>query len=462
MQSEDTLQQQIDQLYNVAEAAAAQYATYTLEQVTKIVKTVAKAAEEKAEFYAEWAVKETGYGDVQAKVAKNIATSTGLIDNYNLADYVVPNIDHKKKIIAIPKPAGVVIAPMPCTNPIMTVNFKIIANMIARNAVILCPHPVAKQVSTHAAHYLADIAEKAGAPKGCIQILEEPSIDVVNRLMQSPRTSLIMATGGPALVHAAYSSGNPAVGVGPANVPCYVHETADIEKAGPAIVIGNSFDNALPCTCESVALADQAISEQLKQSIAQNGGWFVEDKQDNLKLREFLFPQGNANPDALGKSPQWIGRQAGVAIPDDTKSIVFDIDEISHDEPVSKEKMFPVLGFYTIKGGADEGIVTALKMLNLMGKGHSAAIHCNDPEVIARYSLAMPVCRLAVNTPGMTGSAGMTTNLCPTGAVGTGFWGGSSTDENIGPQHLVQYTYVAYDSDPSVQMGDIEDALAVC
>lgn len=454
------MSQDIDKLYQVAQSAADKFSTYNLAQVEKIVHAVTDAAAEKAEYYAEWAVRETGFGKVDAKIDKNLATSKGILEKYNIADYVSPVVDHEKKIISIPKPAGVVLAPMPCTNPIMTVNFKVISNLIARNAVILAPHPAAKEVSIDAGRYLEKIAVEAGAPEGCIQILEEPDINLVNMLMQDKRTNLIMATGGPGLVHAAYSSGNPAVGVGPANVPCYVHETADIAKAGPDIVVGNSFDNSLPCTCESVALADEAIADELKTSIANNGGWFVESAEDRQILMQFLFPEGVSNPAALGKGPYWIGQQTGIAIPEDAQSIVFEIDEISATNPVSREKMFPVLGFYRVKGGSQEGIDLALKMLDIMGKGHSAVIHANDPKVITAYSMAMPVCRLAVNTPGMTGSAGMTTNLCPTGAVGTGFWGGSSTDENIGPHHLIQSTQVAYDSDQAVQMGDIDEALA--
>ncbi len=250
--SEDNLQHDIDQLYSVAEQAAKAFSQFNTEQVKKIVSAVAEAAADKAEFYAEWTVRETGYGNVAAKTAKNQATSIGLSNTYNIADFVEPTIDFEKKIITIPKPAGVVLAPMPCTNPIMTVNFKIVANLIARNPVILCPHPAAKECCTHAAHFLADIAEKAGAPKGCIQIVEEPSIALVSMMMQDPRTALIMATGGPGLVSAAYSSGNPAVGVGAANVAAYVDTTADIKKAGADVVLGNGFDHSLPCTCESV------------------------------------------------------------------------------------------------------------------------------------------------------------------------------------------------------------------
>ncbi|NIB40180.1 aldehyde dehydrogenase family protein [Pseudomaricurvus alkylphenolicus] len=453
------LQQEIDSIYEVAQRAAQEFSHFRLEQVQAIVDRVAAAAGDKAEYYADWAVRETGYGDVQAKVAKNLATSVDLLKTYNIADYIEPSIDAEKKMFRIPKPAGVVLAPMPCTNPIMTVNFKVLANLIARNAVILCPHPAAKECSVHAAEFLAEVAECMGAPKGCVQIIREPNIELVNVLMRDPRTSLIMATGGAALVHAAYSSGNPAVGVGAANVPCYVHESADIEQAGAKAVIGNSFDNSLPCTSESVVLADRKISDQLKQAIIAGGGLFV-DGEDAQKLRDFLFPNGVGNPAALGKSPQWMGDAAGVAIAEGVKSIVFEIDRISHDEPVSKEKMFPVMGFMTVDGGIEGGVKTALDMLDLMGKGHSAVIHANDADVVARYTSALPVCRIAVNSPGMTGNAGLTTALAETGMVGTGFFGGSSSDENIGPQHLIQHTYVAYDSDPSIQMGGIESALA--
>lgn len=443
----------------MAEQAVQAFGQFSTEQVEKIVNAVAEAAAEKAEFYAEWTVRETGYGNVPDKVAKNLATSVGLRDTYNVADFVEPSIDFEKKMITIPKPAGVVLAPMPCTNPIMSVNFNVLAHLVTRNSIIMCPHPAAKECCTHAAHFLAEVAEKAGAPKGCIQIIAEPNIALVNMLMKDPRTSLIMAIGGPGLVHAAYSSGNPAVGVGAGNVAAYVDTTADIEKAGADVVIGNSFDYGLPCTCESLVLAERGIAAQLKTAMVANGAWFAEG-EDNQKLRDFLFSDGVSNPAALGKSPQWIGEKSAVSVPKDTKSIVMEISQLGHDEPISKEKMFPVLGFFVVDGGVDSAIEHAMTMLNMMGKGHSAVVHTTDPNVVVKYSSALPVCRIAVNTAGMTGNAGMTTNLAETGAVGTGFFGGSSTSENIGPMHLVQYTKVAYDIAPSVQMGDIEIALA--
>lgn len=459
MSNNINLEQAVDELYSVAEQAAQSFEKMNVEQVQKIVNAIAAAAADKAEFYAEWAVRETGFGNVADKVIKNMATSVGLLETYNVADFVEPTVDFEKKIISIPKPAGVVLAPMPCTNPNMSVNFNILANLVARNAVIMCPHPAAKECCTHQAHFLAEIAEKAGAPKGCIQIISEPNIALVNMLMKDPRTSLIMAIGGPGLVHAAYSSGNPAVGVGAGNVAAYVDSTADISKAGADVIIGNSFDYGLPCTCESVVLAERDISAQLKGTMTTNGAWFAEG-EDNKKLRAFLFPDGVNNPAALGQSPQWIGEKADVSVPESTKSIVMELSELGPNEPVSREKMFPVLGYFVVDGGVDKSIEHAMTMLNMMGKGHSAVVHTTDPNVVVKYSSALPVGRIAVNTPGITGNAGMSTNLAETCALGTGFFGGSSTSENVGPTQLVQYTKVAYDSDPSIKMGNIESALA--
>jgi acyl-CoA reductase-like NAD-dependent aldehyde dehydrogenase len=279
----------------------------------------------------------------------------------------------------------------------------------------------------------------------------------VNQLLQSDRTNVILATGGPAMVRAAYGSGNPAVGVGPGNVGCYVDKSADIATAGAQIVFSNSFDHSLPCTCESVVVADQAVSDQLKETMIAAGAYFV-TAEENHKLRDFLFPYGSAYPGALGKSAEWIAEQAGLSVPQGTKSLVIEISEISNEEPVSKEKMFPVLGYITVDG-AEQGTKTVLAMLELMGKGHSAVIHANEPRVVARYGAALPVCRIAVNTPGVVGSAGMTTNLTQGPVIGTGFFGRSSVDDNVGPNQLIQWTRVAYHKEPEVKMGDMAAAV---
>lgn len=449
--------QTVENLFDIAHSAATAFQMFRGDQVEAIVKAVAEAAQEKAEFYAEWAVKETGYGNVADKHQKNLLNSIGLLDVLKVSDYVEPQVDYGKKVISFPKPAGVVVALVPCTNPVTTIYYKSIISLMTRNAVILCPHPAAKECCVHAADLMAEVAERAGAPKGAIQVLREPSIPLVNQLLQSDRTDVILATGGPAMVRAAYSSGNPALGVGPGNVACYVDKTADVGTAGGQIVFSNSFDNSLPCTCESVVVADRGISESLKAAMTAAGAYFVAGEEEK-QLRAFLFPEGVASVAALGKSAEWMAEQAGFSVPAGTKSLVIEISEIGLQEPVSKEKMFPVLGFITVDG-AEQGINAARAMLDLMGKGHSAVIHANNPEVVARYGAALPVCRIAANTPGVVGSAGMTTNLTQGSVIGTGFFGRSSVDENVGPRQLVQWTRVAYDKEPTVVMGDMDAAL---
>lgn len=450
--------EEVKQLLDRAEVAAKEFSGYSTDQVEQILEALGRICEEKAEFYAEWTVRETGFGDVADKTVKNSSCSVGTIQGENPADYILPKVDHEQKIISFPKPAGVVVALVPCTGPIMTVFYKAIISMMTRNAVILCPHPAAKECSAHAARLLAEVAESAGAPKDAIQTLDDPNIPLVTQLMQSPRTNLILATGGPGMVHAAYSSGTPAIGVGPGNVTCYVHESADIDTAAAQIVFSNSYDNALPCTCESVVLADSNIAEKLRSAINSSGGYFVEGEEEN-RLREYLFPEGVSNVEALGKSAQWIADKAGFAVPEGTKSLVVEIDSVGPHESVSKEKMFPVLGF-TLVDGPEQAIDTVLDMLEMMGRGHSAAVHCNDPKVVASFGAALPVCRIAVNTPAIIGSSGVTTNLVASAIIGTGYFGGGSIDENVGPKQLIQWTRVAYHSEPNVEMGDMEGALS--
>ena len=451
------IQKIVDELFANAHKAASTFSGFEKDKVEAIVKAVAEAAQDKAEFYAEWAVRETGFGNVADKHQKNLLNSIGLLDVLNVGDYVDPQVDDKKKIVSFPKPAGVVVALVPCTNPVTTIYYKALISLMTRNSVILCPHPAAKECCVHAAEFVAKVAELAGAPKGVIQVLTKPSIPLVNQLLQSDRTNVILATGGPAMVRAAYGSGNPAVGVGPGNVACYVDKTADIATAGGQVVFSNSFDHSLPCTCESVVVADKEISSQLKLAMTAAGAYFVAGEEEQ-KLRDFLFPEGIACVAAIGKSAEWMADKAGFSVPEGTKSLVVEIDEISIKDPVSKEKMFPVLGYITVDG-VGQGIATALAMLELMGKGHSAVIHANDPAVVARYGAALPVCRIAVNTPGVVGSAGMTTNLTQGSVIGTGFFGRSSVDDNVGPKQLIQWTRVAYHKEPDVEMGDMGAAL---
>ncbi|OGU00505.1 MAG: hypothetical protein A2X80_10400 [Geobacteraceae bacterium GWB2_52_12] len=449
----------VEAMLVTAQSAASEFKSFDQAQVEKILQAVASAANDKAEFYAEWSVRETGFGCVEDKVKKNKRNSLGLLEAYKCSDYIDSQIDEEKKIISFPKPAGVVVALAPCTNPVATIYYKAMISLMTRNAIIFCPHPASKDCCSHAADLVAAAAEAAGAPRGTIQVLRNPSIPVVNELMQSRLTNLILATGGPAMVRAAYSSGNPAMGVGPANVACYVHRTADLDRAAETIVFGNCYDNSLPCTCESVVLVDNDVADQLKSKLQCSGAYFVKPFEE-ASLRTLLFDSHDVTDKRempLGKSAKWLAERAGFSIPDGTKSLVIEINQIGESEPVSKEKMFPVLGFIRV-ADHKEAIAHAQSMLSLMGKGHSAVVHSEDPKVVIEYGKSLPVCRIAVNTSGAAGSAGVTTNLGRSSVIGTGYFGGGSIDENVGPKHLVQWTRVAYGKEVEVNMHNVERA----
>jgi acetaldehyde dehydrogenase/alcohol dehydrogenase len=426
--------------------------------VSRIIQAVADAALETADFYSEWAVRETGKGRPADKSIKKIVTAKQF-KAANVADYVRFKVDTEKKMVCFPKPAGVVLTLIPVTNPVSTVVFKTLTGMITRNAVVLCPHPAAKDCSIDAADHFIRVAEAAGAPKNAIQVLRTPSVPLVNQLMSDERTNVILATGGPGMVRAAYSSSNPALGVGPGNVPVYVDRTADVAKAADRIVRSLGFDNGMPCTTESVAIADAPIADQLFEEMGRAGAYMITDAAEREKLRAYMYPGAKFNPDVIGKDASWIAAKAGFSVPESTLILGVQIDSIGKHEPFSKEKLCPVIGFIRVSNG-EEGIKTALDMLNLMGAGHSAVIHANDPELIASYGAAVPVCRVSVNTGGVLGSSGNTTNLFASSVIGTGFFGRSSVDVNVGPDQLLQWTRVAYNKDPAEAFGDMESAAA--
>jgi len=456
----DQLTPEEQELFSNAHRAAEEFSTMHPDKVQKIYSTAIRACIEKLEFYAEWAVKETGFGHVGDKTVKNYGSCGLHMKDNNAYKFANPKINHLKKTVSFPKPAGVVLALIPCTNPVATVILKCMHTLVTRNVIILCPHPAAIECSNHAAKMIADAAESAGAPKGAIQWLETPSIEMVGRLMKSDQTDVILATGGPDMVRAAYSSGNPALGVGCANVPCYVDRSAKIKKAGKRIAQSVCFDNALPCTTESTVLADKAISEQLKFALTakkSKPAVWVEGAELEM-LRSYLYPGGKFNPDALGKDADVIAANAGFTVPAGTRTLLVEIDRIGFDEPFSTEKMCPVLAYLEVEDKHD-GLAKAQEMLNMMGKGHSAVVHAEDNKVIALFGQAMPVCRISVNVSGVTGSSGLETNLPSSAVIGTGFFGRSSVDHNITPDDLIQWTTCAYNVRPNVLMGAMEFAV---
>jgi acetaldehyde dehydrogenase / alcohol dehydrogenase len=443
---------QARQMLARAHWAAGAFATYDRETVLAIAEAVARAAHAESARYADWAVKETGFGVVEHKTIKNQACSLGLFERYASEDLVSPRIDSAAKIVSIPRPAGVILALTPSTNPVCSVYFKVILALLTRNAVVVSPHPMARACCADAARLLTDVAESAGAPDGVVQVVEHPTVALVETLMSDPVTDVIVATGGTAMVRAAYRSGNPALGVGPGNVPVLVDATADVPAAARMIVNSKAFDNSVLCTNESVLVAVESVREQLMRDMQRHGG-VVLDAAGRDRLRAYLFPDGMLNGEAIGKDAAWIADQAGIRVPPRARLLLAPVDLVVPEEPFCREKLSPVLGVATVET-AQRGIDAARAVVRLGGAGHSAAIHSQDPRVITAYGVRVPVLRVAVNAGNSTGSAGLDTNLAPSMTLGTGFAGRSSIGENLEPRHLVNWTRVAYNSDPGVPFGD--------
>ncbi len=432
--------------------AAGAFATYDRASVLHIAEAVAHAAHAQSRHYAEWAVRETGFGVVEHKVVKNEASSLGILERYRAEDLVSPRIDAASKILALPRPAGVVLALTPSTNPVSSVFFKVILALLTRNAVVVSPHPMARECCADAARLLAAAAVEAGAPDGAIQVVDEPTIPLVEALMSDPATDVIVATGGTAVVRAAYRSGNPALGVGPGNVPVLVDATADLAAAARLIADSKAFDNSLLCTNESVLIVQDTAADRLLRELQRQQAALLDDAARD-RLRAYLFPDGRLNGEAIGKDAAWIADRAGLRVPPRTKVLLAPIELVVTEEPFSREKLCPVLAV-TRTESPERGVEAARAVVRLGGAGHSAAIHSTDERVILRYAARVPVLRIAVNVGNSAGSAGLSTNLAPSMTLGTGFVGRSAIGENLEPRHLVNWTRVAYNADDSVPFGN--------
>lgn len=424
--------------------AATVFDRYDRAATMRIAEAVAEAAHAHAGDLAEKAVAESGFGVVAHKKIKNELTAKPLLDYYRDADYVNPRIDEVRKIVEVPRPAGVIFALTPSTNPVATINYKCMLAILTRNAIVISPHPAVRETSIEAAQILAAAAEAAGAPSGVIQIIPDPNIPLVDAFMTSTKTNVILATGGTPMVRAAYSSGNPAIGVGPGNAPVFVDESAEIAKAAQRIVASKSFDNSILCTNESVLITLDSVADQLKRAL-KSAGAHICTEEDTEALRRFLFHARGFNIEAIGRDATWIAQECGIRVSPDTKILVAPIEQIGIEERLSKEKLCPVLAFHSV-ATRDKAIAQARAVLRLTGAGHSAAIHARDEAVIMAYGTTVEAYRVVVNAPCSQGAAGYTTNLAPTFTIGTGYFGRSSIGENVGPQHLVHWTRIAYNS----------------
>ncbi|WP_225026935.1 aldehyde dehydrogenase family protein [Xinfangfangia pollutisoli] len=448
--AEETAKMKIDR----ATWAGQAFARYDRAAVMRIARAVAEAGHAAATQFAEAAVAETGMGVVADKVLKNQLSAHPLVDFYENLDLVSPKVDAERRMIELPRPAGVVLALTPATNPVSTLYYKTILAILSRNAILFSPHPMARRCCNAAAARLAAAAEAAGAPSGLIQCIEEPSVPLVQALMGSAKVQVILATGGGPMVRAAYSSGNPAIGVGPGNAPVYVDPGTDQTVAARRIIDSKAFDNSVLCTNESVLISQERDRSRLERAL-RAGGAHICSEADVAKLRDWLFPGGHLNTAAVGKSAVWIAGQAGLRVVGTTRVLVAPVALVGIDEPLTREKLCPVLGWALVSSAAHAASMAQM-ILRMTGAGHSAAIHTDDPQLALDFASALSVYRVVVNAPCSQGAAGFATHLAPSFMIGTGYFGRSSVGENIGPQHLVHWTRLAWNSDPSVRPGDLD------
>jgi len=436
------LQARAEMVLERARWASQVFQRFDRDQTQKIAEAAAQAAHAKAAEYGTWAVRETGFGIAEHKTLKNELSSVPLVEHYRGSDFVNPRYDEARQIVEIPRPAGVIFALVPSTNPIATIYFKVLSALMTRNAIVISPHPAARECSIDAVRTLAKAAEDAGAPEATVQVIEEVNLPLIEEFMKSDKTDVILATGGTPMVRAAYSSSNPALGVGPGNAPALVDATADLKAAARNIVESKSFDNSVLCTNESVVIALRDIVKPLTAALKAAGAHICSEAETDL-LRRYLFHERGFNLEALGRDAGWIAEQAGLKGARKAKILVTPINLIGVGEDLSREKLCPVLGLYSARS-MEQALQQARALLRFSGAGHSAAIHSTDSQAIMDFSAAVEVYRVVVNAPCSQGAAGFGTNLPPTFTIGTGFFGRSSVGENVGPRHLVNWTRIAW------------------
>jgi acetaldehyde dehydrogenase (acetylating) len=436
--------QEARRLAAAARDAQLLWAKASQQEVDRVCAAMAAAGAAAAEELARLAVQETGFGVVEHKILKNLLSSTTLWESIkDIRTVGVVDQDEQRGLVRIALPMGVVAALVPSTNPTSTAFFKCLIAVKARDAIIISPHPAAAHCTLEATRVLARAAVQAGAPEGLISCMENLSMQGTDALMRHKYISLILATGGTPMVRAAHSVGKPAYGVGPGNVPCYVDRSADLEAAARLLVASKAFDNSVICATEQAAVVDKPVALRFAEYVQAQGGCFVSPDQAD-SLRRLLFrPDGAINPAAVGKSATFLAGMAGFTVPPSTRVLIARLDSVGPQEPLSREKLTTVLGWYEADGW-EAGCERCLQLIAFGGRGHSLAIHAKDEKVIMAFGLEKPVHRIVVNTMSCLGATGGTTGLDPCMTLGPGGVGGAITGDNIGVKHLFTVKSLAY------------------
>ena len=419
------------------------------ETIDEIVMEMARAIEPEATRLARLAVEETRHGNAPDKRIKN------LFNALDVADWLrgVRTLgllwrDEAARVAAIGEPMGVVAALIPVTNPTSTIIYKALSAVKAGNAIVCAPHPRGVRCGLATTEVLAGAAERAGAPGGLVQCLSEVTLEGTDALMHHRRTSVVMATGGSAMVRAAYSSGKPTLAVGPGNVPVYVHDSManDLDEVAEQIITSKSFDYGTACVAEQAVIADRKVARPLRHEMKLRGAYFCTSAEAS-RLARVLFDRNGAFITAnVGQSAPRLASLAGFEVPSRTRVLIAELAKVGPDEPLSAEKLNPVLAWYEVTG-REAGVALADKVVRRGGWGHTSVVHARDPDVVAAFSV-LPTGRVLVNTPAITGGMGYSTALEPSFMLGTGTWSGSITSDNVTALHLINIKRVAWESTP--------------
>ncbi|MFN2493322.1 MAG: aldehyde dehydrogenase family protein, partial [Pyrinomonadaceae bacterium] len=438
--------QQARDLVEAAYKAQAALARFDQAKIDRICETMSKAALREAARLGAIAVEETGFGVPADKQEKNRFAAED-VWNYFRRLRTVGVVSESKDVVEIASPRGVVAGIIPSTNPTSTAIFKMLIAIKSRNAIVLSPHPSAARCINETVRVMREAALKEGLPADAIACMATATIEGTEALMKHKQTAVILATGGIGLVRAAYSSGKPAFGVGPGNVPVFVERTADVPKAVQDILTGKCFDNGTICASEQAVVCDAPIEKAVREQFKAQGAHFLSASEAEQLGKIVVTPQRSLNPGIVGRSVEVIAKMAGLNVPQGTRCLIADVGGVGRDFPLSMEKLSPILAFYVADGIA-RGAERSYEILRYGGMGHTAGVHTRSREAAVRFGSEMPASRITVNTPTTHGAIGFSTALPPSMTLGCGSWGGNVTSDNVSPLHLLDIKRVAFETRP--------------
>ncbi len=439
-------QQEARDAVDAARSAFDVVSAFDQAKIDSICDAMSRVALANAARLGQMAHEETGFGKAEDKREKN-RFAAEVVWNHFRGLKTVGVISDSKNIVEIASPRGVVAAIIPSTNPTSTAIFKIIIAIKSRNTIVLSPHPSAANCIAETARLMRDEGVKLGLPVDAIKCLTVSSLEGTEALMRHKNTAVILATGGTGLVRAAYSSGKPAFGVGPGNVPAFIERSANIEKAVADILTGTCFDNGTICASEQSVVVDAPVEAAVREQFKSQGGHFLDPGEADAVAKVLLTPQRTLNAAIVGRSAVHIAELAGISVPAGTRCLIADCGGVGRDFPWSVEKLSPTLAFF-VADGVEQGAARCREILQFGGMGHTAGMHTQDRAAAIRYGAQMPASRIVINSPTTHGAIGFSTDLSPSMTLGCGSWGGNVTSDNVSPIHLMDVKRVAFESKP--------------